>query len=372
MKIVHTSINLLSTLKFIDPLAQTLIKKKHSSQIWTQVTSNQQNTYNKISTPIRDINPNLTSNIFLVIKSFFKILIYLHREKPDILEAHSSRGAFLPLLGAFLMKVPCRIYFNHGLPYYGYRGMLRWLFFSLERFNCFFSHHVITVNYALIDDLKSLSNHCSVSILGPGSACGIPETFFMPHPIKDITNKKESLNILKEDFVFLYVGRPVKRKGFHKTIDAFNLLNKKKDNLKLILAGISSEEYLSLKQEKNDNIIPLGYFEDMEILYEIADIVVLPSFHEGLPYCLLEAGAKRCSCIVSRLPGLKTIVINKSTGFLIDPHCPKELVEKMSFACANPDLVKQMGEKSQKIIEKYKQTLIKEQYLRFVKENYIA
>ena len=63
---------------------------------------------------------------------------------------HNSTSALLPIFVSRLLNVKKIIYFNHGLPYVGYDGALRFFLKILEKINCGLAHTIITVS----DDMK--------------------------------------------------------------------------------------------------------------------------------------------------------------------------------------------------------------------------
>ena len=55
----------------------------------------------------------------------FKLLVFLYKKNPDIIITHNSTSSILPLFVSRLLNVKTIIYFNHGLPYVGYVGPIR-------------------------------------------------------------------------------------------------------------------------------------------------------------------------------------------------------------------------------------------------------
>ena len=73
----------------------------------------------------------------------------------------------------------------------------------------------------------------------------------------------------------------------------------------------------------------LGFLDDIRTALLISDCVVLPSYREGFPNVLLQAGAMSKPCIASDIAGCNEIVHNGYNGFLISPGSPDELAKAM-------------------------------------------
>ena len=69
-------------------------------------------------------------NLFRLYKLFKKI-------KPSVVETHTSTASLLPLLAAKITGIERRIYHNHGIPFIGYEGILKWVLYILELLNCY-------------------------------------------------------------------------------------------------------------------------------------------------------------------------------------------------------------------------------------------
>ena len=101
------------------------------------------------------------------------------------------------------------------------------------------------------------------------------------------------------------------------------------------------KEIQCLKLDKN--ITLLGHVNNMKNLYEEVDIVVLPSWREGLSRALIEAASMQKPIITTDVPGCRdAISINKS-GFLIPVKDSKTLAQKVNLLLENPKLSSKMG-----------------------------
>lgn len=100
-----------------------------------------------------------------------------------------------------------------------------------------------------------------------------------------------------------HVGRLSKEKNQLFLIDLLAKLSKSVIDYRLIIVGDGEEKnkILKLAEEKGiiDRIIFTGFREDVNILMNVFDIFLLPSFYEGLPLTVIEAQAAGVQCILS-------------------------------------------------------------------------
>jgi glycosyltransferase involved in cell wall biosynthesis len=130
------------------------------------------------------------------------------------------------------------------------------------------------------------------------------------------------LNISRNDVVVITVSRITKDKGFQTLVEA---IKKTKDikNLKYIIVG--EGPYLTELKEKlsceiqNEIVKLIGKSEKVPELLIMSDIFVLPSLHENLSNALLEACSASLPCITTKVGGNPEVVVNNTTGILINP-----------------------------------------------------
>ncbi|GAJ06896.1 unnamed protein product, partial [marine sediment metagenome] len=234
---------------------------------------------------------------------------------------HQTRAAFIPLLAALIARVPVRIYHNHGTPYLGYGGVLRCSLWLLEFLNCRFATHVITVSHSI---RKKMIQHRIVrkskcEVLGEGSACGIDLVEFSVEQFdkQHMVEARRELGIFLEKYVVLYIGRPFKRKGFHTLLNARQYVVGSSNECVILIAGCTAEDIVRNEGSPIKNVIALGYVKDLHSCYAACDVVVLPSWHEGFPYSLLEGAAAGKALVGSNVPGIDSAIKHNETGLLV-------------------------------------------------------
>lgn len=319
--IIHLIPHPVSAKRFVEPLVRHLRDQGAEAELWVEQVPGLENFYRQIDCPKRSVAFNLSARPWRMVAGAITLFHMFRESRPLAVEAHLMRGALIPLFVAWLLKVPVRIYHNHGVPFVGYRGIFRWLLKGIEKLNCFFSTHILTVSEGMRNIMveEGLATTEKCKLLGPGSACGIDlEGSPTLEALATKAPYKQALDIAPETFVVLYVGRPHRRKGFDTVLSVWQRAFLDRPVL-LLMAGIDSDAVARRVFPAPENIHPLGYKEDLEPYYLAADVVVLPSEHEGFGYSLLEGAVYGCCPVACRIPGPDAIIRDGETGLLIAP-----------------------------------------------------
>ncbi len=189
-----------------------------------------------------------------------------------------------------------------------------------------FAHRVFCQNQEDLDLLinKKLIKKDKLYLL-PGS--GVDLKRFHSNLVKNNANDK---------FTFLYVGRLLADKGMFELIDAFKNLRTKKNNCQLWICGLLNADNISsisksqIKEWKS--IIGIEFIEprrDIENVYKKVDCVVLPSYREGMPKTLLEAGSMGLPAVATNVPGCRNIIQDNVNGFLCRAKDARDLEQAM-------------------------------------------
>ena len=155
----------------------------------------------------------------------------------------------------------------------------------------------MALNSKMKDDINNLFNIQNTIVLNNGIAM---DKFFQP---MSKNKKRKELNLNESTFVVGHVGRFSKIKNHDFLIDVFVEIQKKKKNAILLLVGKGEQKkHIIDKSEKlgiRNNLIILSDRTDIDELMKIMDILIFPSFSEGVPVTLVEAQAAGLKCIVS-------------------------------------------------------------------------
>ncbi|MBO7537931.1 MAG: glycosyltransferase family 4 protein [Prevotella sp.] len=284
------------------------------------------------------------------------------REKPFIVHANTPKGSLLAMMAALVTRVPHRIYTVTGLRYQGASGVGRFVLMSMERLTCLCANKVIPegegVKRTLIADGITRK---PLKVIHNGNINGINTHYFSPEGRQ--TQREETrrrLGIEADEFAFVFIGRIVKDKGMDELAEAMNRLLRMNKKCKLMLVGWFEREQGSITEEhenffrNNDSVSYVGYKKDVRPYLAAADALVFPSYREGFPRVVLEAGAMGLPSIVTDINGCNEIIVEGENGVIIPPRDKNSLYEAMLHFIDNPDKTTAMAANARRMIqEKY-------------------
>jgi glycosyltransferase involved in cell wall biosynthesis len=214
-------------------------------------------------------------------------------------------------------------------PYYGKRNKMYFKFFD-----------------KLIHTYVAVSNAIKLNLIAIGASA------------QKIIILKNGINVsqppapqeLKNIIRFGIIGQIAPRKGHDDVIEALRILKSEHIAFKCAIIGSGDENYIhSLKEKiKQSNlegeVLWIDFIKDRDEIYRLLDVVLVPSTTlDPLPTVAMEAGLYYKPCIVTNMGGLPEIVINETTGFIVNAHAPSVLAQKMKLLIANRDMIKEMG-----------------------------
>lgn len=355
--IIHLIHYPVSAKRFVEPLVESLNENGFKAELWLENRNEFTDFIDSIECPKKYARFDLSLNPLSNLLKLAQLVNKFKKSKPAAIHAHQSRTAILPLLAALIARVPVRIYHNHGTPYIGYQGVLRALLWLLEFLNCYFATHVITVSQSIRK--KMIQHHIvrksKCEVLGEGTACGIDlvefssEEFDKEHMMK----ARQGLRIASDKYVVLYIGRPFKRKGFHTLLNAWQYVVESNNECVMLIAGCTAEDIVRNEGSPIKNVIALGYVKDLRSCYAACDVVVLPSWHEGFPYSLLEGAAAGKALVGSNVPGIDSAIKHNETGLLVPVGEEQALTTALITLRDDPALRKRLSFNARSMVEKF-------------------
>ena len=150
----------------------------------------------------------------------------------------------------------------------------------------------------------------------------------------------------------MYLGRITREKGLFEAVTAIKLLvsDLGVNDIQFVIAGSGSARADLLSQievmelGKHVRIIEPLYGKEKVRFLQQADVFLFPSYHEGLPYSILESLAAGTPVIASNVGGIPDAVIDGIHGLLIEPRDPRQIVEAIRKLVSNDDLVRTMSQ----------------------------
>lgn len=301
--------------------------------------------------------------------SLVKLTIYFLKERPNIVHSHTPKAGIVGMAAAFLARVPHRFHTVAGLPLLEETGNKRKMLDFVEKLTYFFASRV----YPNSNGLKEIilqNGYCKASklkVLANGSTNGINTTYFSNDHFSFAQKEelKARYDIQDSDFVFIFVGRLVTDKGINELIAAFKKLKINHPTAKLLLVGpLETELDPLLPQtleaiENVKQIKAVGYQQDVRLFFTISHCLVFPSYREGFPNVVMQAGAMELPSIVSNINGCNEIIVPHQNGVIIPTKDEKTLLEVMIELMENKAYYAQLRENARPmIVNRYEQQVV--------------
>ena len=322
---------------------------------------------------MKAINMSRKITPFQDLKSLWEMWNFLRKEKPQIVHTHTPKAGIIGMLAARLAGVPHRLHTVAGLPLMEATGIKRKILNFVEKLTYSSATRVYPNSKGLYDFIlqNNFTQSNKLKIIGNGSSNGINTTFFSPDQVSETerVTLREKLNIQPDDFVFVFVGRIVSDKGINELIKAFSQLQTAENNeltgIKLLLVGGLESDLDPLNPEtlaeinQNKDIISVGFQQDVRPFFAISDALVFPSYREGFPNVVMQAGAMGLPSIVSDINGCNEIIVEGENGLIIPSKNVEKLKEKMLTLARDKNLYIKLKENSRRMIEnRYEQSVV--------------
>ena len=319
------------------------------------------------------INMSRKITPFQDLKSLWEMWNFLRKEKPQIVHTHTPKAGIIGMLAARLAGVPHRLHTVAGLPLMEATGTKRKILNFVEKLTYSSATRVYPNSKGLYDFIlqNNFTQSNKLKIIANGSSNGINTTFFSPEQVSETEKAalREKLNIQPDDFVFVFVGRIVSDKGINELIKAFSELQTAENNqltgIKLLLVGGLESDLDPLNPEtlaeinQNRDIISVGFQQDVRPFFAISDALIFPSYREGFPNVVMQAGAMGLPSIVSDINGCNEIIVEGENGLIIPPKNVEKLKEKMLTLARDKNLYTKLKENSRRMIEsRYEQSVV--------------
>lgn len=264
--------------------------------------------------------------------------------KPDIVHTHGWGTIVEGIVASKLARVPYIIHGEHGTI------QNKNLNVALQRVFWRLTDHVLSVSRRHAAELAETIGFDSKRITV--IANGVDTNQFFPG---DEESLRTELGVRKEDVAIGTVGRLVPVKNQNLLLKAFSVLASWFPNLKLIFVGdgplMKDLERLSQQLGCSSSVYFLGMRSDIPRLMRAMDIFALTSDSEGMSNTLLESMSSGIPVVATAVGGNTELVINHTTGILIEPNDTAGLIKALGYLITSPHIRKSMGESGRKRTE---------------------
>jgi len=315
---------------------------------------------------VRGINP------FYDLFSLFMMVRLLLKIKPDAVHSYTPKAGLITILSACLCRVPVRIHTFTGLIFPTSRGIRQKILIQVDRLICACATRIVPEGKGVKQDLFRFKiTKKKMHVIGHGNIAGVDLQYFAPKVWKDSSVKEEfkiSLGIEKNAFVFIFVGRLNRDKGLDELAQAFVDMPAR---CHLLIVGELDNSAPPQKRNltllrQNPRVHTVGFQEDIRSFIAISDVLVLPSYREGFPNVVLQAGAMGLPVIASNINGCNEVIEQGGNGWLVKPGDSLSLKRAMQKALCAKNL-DEMGLNARKIVT---MNFERQRYWQYLKEFY--
>ena len=274
-------------------------------------------------------NPNFISDR----KALKKIKNIIKEFKPDIVHTHAAKAGALGRKAAFDCKVPVVLHTFHGHVFHSYFGKFKSeVYRRIEKRLASKSSGIIAIS-----DQQKIELSEKFAIADKNKIEVIPLGFDLNQFQDNLEIKRrktrDKFNLSNDQIAVAIIGRlaPIKNhKLFLDTIAIVNRQTSKKTVFFIVGDGETRKEIEGqieqIKINQSIDIRLTSWIRDIQTFNAGMDIICLTSNNEGTPVSLIEAQACNIPVISTDVGGVKDIVFNNETGFIV----PKNNVEKFA------------------------------------------
>lgn len=281
------------------------------------------------------------------------LLAYLalyRREQPSLVHHFTIKPVLYGSLAARILNVPAVVNSVTGLGYVfvnpgRFAALLRILVKPFYRI-ALSAHHSRVI----------FQNQRDRDLFVGQELVSTDRTLIIPGSGVDPNQFKPRLELLGEP-VILMASRMLWDKGVGELVEAARLLRQRGIAGKIVLVGGTDEgnpasvSSSQLRKWQDEGIIEwLGHRDDMPGIMASAHIVVLPSYGEGLPKVLIEAGAAGKPVVATDVQGCRDIIQHGVNGLLVPPKNAVALAEALNRLIDDAELREKMGVEARKLI----------------------
>lgn len=265
------------------------------------------------------------------------LIRYFRRHRFDVVHTHTPKAGLIGPMAARLAGVPLVVHTVHGFLFHSQtpwaNRCVGWL---AEKWTASW------VDSLLFQSREDYGNAARLHILDAercryvGNGVNV-DRYRRRYGPGERARRRAAFGIGPTDFVIGYVGRLVREKGVLDLLGAFEEISRVYPEARLLVFGVlevaSQKDSLTARDlddwRRRMPVTFAGYRADVDQLYPLLDLFVLPSYREGLPRALVEACIAGVPVIATRIRGNSEVVQDGATGLLYAPGDVAELARKL-------------------------------------------
>jgi exopolysaccharide biosynthesis polyprenyl glycosylphosphotransferase len=300
--------------------------------------------------------PSLVNRIspltnFKAVSDLYKIMV---RGEYDIVHTHSSVAGIVGRFAALAAGIPIILHHVHGWALHsGMSSWTKWIYLTLERVAAHFTDRIITVAGPDIQKghEQGIGKEEKFTLIHNGIDL---EKFRRNSPEKKL---RKELGLEPNSKVVGMVGRLDEQKNPLDLIRAAAVVVKSRPDVQFLVVGDGNlrPECESLIAElglQGKFLLP-GFRDDVARIMPMLSITAMSSLWEGLPLAFMEAMSAGKPIVANDVDGASDVVKEGETGFLVPPHQPEVMAERILTLLNDEPLSERMGEVARERSENY-------------------
>lgn len=298
-------------------------------------------------------------------KALCRLVRVFRRERPWLVHSMTPKAGLLCMVAAWITRVPRRVHTFTGLVWPTATGFTRLVLKTTDRILCACATHIIPEGNGVKNDLINGGiTRKPLRVLANGNVRGIDLNHYARTP--EVMNKAKVIRC-DDRFTFVFVGRVVRDKGIHELVEAFVELNKVNPSTRLLLVGRLEPQLDPLSPsiqhiiDTHEAIEAVGSQVDVRPWLVASDVLVFPSYREGFPNVVIEAGAMGLPSVVTDINGCNEIIMKDKNGVIVPPRNASALYRAMLMLHNDPAMRKAMAARARELVAKrYDCTIVRQ------------
>jgi glycosyltransferase involved in cell wall biosynthesis len=324
------------------------------------------------------INMHRRISVFADLISVYRMFKAFRKENPFIVHSMTPKAGLVAMLAGFFAGVPHRIHTFTGLIFPTEKGLKQFILINIDRLICLLATKIIPEGNGVKRDLIEFRiTRKDLNVIANGNFNGIDLDYFNRdiYSENEIKEFRKKYSFSTDEVIYVFIGRMVHDKGIEELVRAFSSMAKEHINARLLLIGYFEKELDPVSPDvvelinNGERITYLPFQEDIRPFLAISDVFVFPSYREGFPNSVLEAGAMGLPCIVTNINGSNEIIKDGVNGVIVSKKNVHELEDALVFLYCNLLVRDNMSKVARQMISsRYDRNLVQQELLKMYLE----